>query len=67
MTEVENRNDPVMVPQDAIMEVKKLKVSSLAWDEKKKILKEFWEVVWDDYQVGDYIDAMDTISKWCLA
>lgn len=43
------------------MEVKKVKVSQLPWDEKKKLLKEFWDVVWNDYKNGDFIDAMDTV------
>lgn len=49
------------------MEVKKVRVSELPWDDKKKALKEYWDNVWSDYKEGDFIDAMDTVSKWCLA
>jgi hypothetical protein len=52
------------------MEVTKekvIKVSTMTWDEKKQVLKDFWDNVWAEYKDGDFIDAMDTVQKWCLA
>lgn len=43
------------------------RIADLPWDEKFKQYKTFLESVWANSQVGDYIDAIDSINKWCLA
>ena len=40
--------------------------ADLKIEDKKKILKEFWNSCWSDCQDGDFIDAMDSVQKWCL-
>jgi hypothetical protein len=37
------------------------------FEEKQKLLKQFWEAPWGEIQDGDFIDAVDTVQKWCLA
>jgi hypothetical protein len=36
-------------------------------DEKVKQLKIYWETMWNYIHEGDYIDAIDSVNKWCLA
>jgi hypothetical protein len=61
MVVASSTEDPEMEPQDTVMEVKKVKIRDMTWDDKKKALKEFWDNVWNDYKEGDFIDAMDTV------
>lgn len=42
------------------------RVADMTYDEKQEELKTFWESVWANKKVGDYIDAVDSIQKWCL-
>lgn len=43
------------------------KVSSLSFEKKQEKLKEFWKTSWQHYNIGDYLDAQDTVNKWMLA
>jgi hypothetical protein len=36
-------------------------------EKKREALKEFWNSCWAETQEGEFIDAMDTVQKWCLA
>ena len=41
--------------------------ADLKLDDKKQVLKEYWNMCWADVQDNEFIDAMDTVQKWCLA
>ena len=43
------------------------RVADLPFEERQKALKAFWQAPWSNFKEGDYIDATDTVSKWCLA
>ena len=43
------------------------RVADLPLEGKVKALRAFWDAGWSSCKEGDYIDAMDTVSKWCLA
>ena len=45
---------------------KKVRVAGLSWEAKLKELKDFQDGWSNQYKQGDYIDAMDTVQKWCL-
>ena len=36
-------------------------------EQKQGALKTFLESVWQNKKVGDYLDAVDSVQKWCLA
>lgn len=68
----EPQNLPDDTHEDATMDNQEdakqiVRVSIMSMDEKKQVLKDFWDNVWADYKDGDFIDAMDTVQKWCLA
>ena len=43
------------------------RVADLALEDKKEALKVYWENVQEDTAVGEFIDAVDSVNKWCLA
>lgn len=43
------------------------RVADLPFEDKEKALKAHLDGVWVNAQLGDYIDAVDTVSKWCLS
>ena len=45
----------------------RVRISSLPFEEKQKALKAFWETCWSDAKEGEFIDAIDSVQKWCLA
>ena len=44
----------------------KRRVAELTADEKAKELRAFYSSLWANAKVGDYIDAVDSVHKWCL-
>lgn len=44
------------------------RIADLTWEGKQLALKNYWNNSWwRDYQLGDCVDAVDTVQKWCLA
>ena len=40
----------------------------MAGEGKQQALKNYWQAGWwRDYQLGDCVDAVDTVQKWCVA
>ena len=39
----------------------------MPFEDKLKAMRAFWATGWSNCKDGEYIDAMDTVSKWCLA
>jgi hypothetical protein len=47
---------------------KRPRVADLTWEGKQQALKNYWQAGWwRDYQLGDCVDAVDTVQKWCVA
>ena len=41
--------------------------ADLPFEAKQKAAREFLDSLWLNLKEGDYIDALDTVPKWCLA
>ena len=39
----------------------------MSWEQKLIEKQKFWDVKWHEYEVGEYIDGVDSVQKWCLA
>ena len=43
------------------------RVADLTWEQKLIEKQKFWDVKWHEYEVGEYVDGVDSVQKWCLA
>ena len=46
---------------------KRVRIADLPHADKLKELKAYWEGMWSTTKEGDYLDAYDSVQKWCLA
>ena len=44
------------------------RVADLPWEGKQQALKNYWKGGWQRfYSEGEWVDAVDTVQKWCVA